>query len=362
MSTQQKILKNDEIYIGIANTITEKEKIFNFRYKIYIKEMSKQIAGVDHDKQILKDELDEWAILLYAKVNSKIVATIRVNVGDEKKYGSKLSNILSFKNFKNHNKEMFGFVTKLMIDIPYRNSSILYSFMIASYKICYENNVKVFFGACNFHLLRLYEQMGFRRYTNNFIDPGYGLLAPIAIVVHDLEHLRKVRSPFLRAARKLVKPEQEYSSQSLKSPTLNSQITSAEDIWKLVSNTIAIGETSILYGLSETEIKFFLYHCGIHVKCDNGDIFVFQGDLSYSYNILLSGSLESLTISSPKKRYSIPGIQIGAQGLVGHDVNMEDIISVGESELFILSGLSFPRFVKNYQDIAYKIIANLNIK
>ena len=61
------------VTIGFATTAEEKTKIYRFRYRIYAEEMSKRFPNMDHTNKLLYDELDDWALIVYAKAGSEII-------------------------------------------------------------------------------------------------------------------------------------------------------------------------------------------------------------------------------------------------------------------------------------------------
>lgn len=360
---------DDSIRVGAAVNQLEKEEIYRLRYQIYVEEMSKRIESADYQNRFLCDELDPWAVLLYAKIGSRIIATARVNIGTIKQYPVKLVQILALDQFAgahNVSDPAFAYITKLMVVPAYRSSPALYLLIAKCYEICCDHQVDFAFGACNLQLLRLYEQMGFHRYTSNFVDPGYGLLAPIVLLINDIKHLRRVRSPLFRIARKRTEFGTEavewfYSHFFKTRHNVNSQIVNEDELWSILAKHLAPPFTQaidLLQGLSEGEAKKFLHNCGIYVHCDAGDMIVNQGDISYSYNLLLSGTLKSLTFRSPAKYY-LPGQHFGANGLTGHNVHNEDIVAASATEILVLSGIAFPRFSHAYPDIAHKVVKTI---
>jgi predicted GNAT family N-acyltransferase len=360
------------IKVGIAITPEEKREIYHFRYQTYVEEMSKHLEDIDYDHQLLSDELDEWTILLYAKLDSKIIATARVNIGNIEDFPEKVVNILSLKTFEiyypENEDQKFAYVTKLMVAPSHRGSPVLYLLIAKCYEICFSNQVQFTFGGCNFHLIRLYEQMGFHHYGKKFVYPGYGLLTPIVLVINDIPHLRQVRSPLYRIARKRKDVNTQvvecfHEKFAKHSSIINSQIVTEAELWSILCRVLNHPPTeviSILRELSETEAKKFLHACSSLVQCDTGDIITNQGDISYSYNILLSGKLKSLTFQHPIKEYTIPGQYFGANGLTEHNKHTEDIEAVSFVELLVLSGMAFPRFFHSHPDIAHKIVRNLS--
>jgi predicted GNAT family N-acyltransferase len=361
----------NSIKIGMAITPEEKREIYHFRYQTYIEEMSKNIVEADYTNKQLYDELDEWGLLLYAKIGSEVIATERINIGTLTDFPQKIIDILSLDEFQNYDTKMidhkFAYITKVMIAPAYRGSPVLYLLMAACYEICCHNQIQFGFGICNLHLLRLYEQMGWHRYTKNFIYPGYGLQVPIVLLADDIQHLRRVRSPLLRIARK----RGEVSSQSVEwfhtkfirhAPIINSQLITEEELWSILCkelNCLPTGPIAILRELTDTEAKTFLHSCSSLVHCDTGDMITTQGDISYSYNILISGKLKSLTFQHPIKEYTSPGQHFGANGLTEHNKNTEDIVAVTSVQILVLSGMAFPRFFHSHPNIAHKIVQTM---
>jgi len=359
------------IKIGVAITPAEKKEIYHFRYQIYVEEMSRHFAEVDYDNQQLYDDMDEWSMLLYAKIGSKIIATKRITIGTIADFPQKVIDFLSLETFdkRSHmsSAQEFAFITKVMVAPAHRGSPVLYLLMAKCYEICCLNHIQFIFGISNFHLLNLYEQMGCRRYYKNFFYPGHGLAVPIVLLADDVQHFRKVRSPLFRIARKrkaLNTNAVEWFDAIFtdNSPIINSQLVSEEELWSILCKRLQGLPTEVitlLQGVSDTEAKKFLHSCGIFVQCAPGDLITFQGDVSYSCNILISGKLKSLTFIRPTKEYLTPGQTFGANGLTEHNKHTEDIAAVSSAEVLALSGVSFQKFTRTNPEIAHKIIQNL---
>ncbi|SMC32261.1 GNAT family N-acyltransferase [Sporomusa malonica] len=361
----------NSIEIGIAITPSEKREVYHLRYQIYIEEMSKQLGNTDYVNKLLYDELDEWTVLLYAKIGSELIGTARINIGTLAQFPQEIVDFLSLDTFQDfyteHSDHKFAYTGKLMIAPAYRSSSALYLLMVKGYEVFCSNQIQFAFGSSNFHLLRLYEQMGFRRYSKNFVESGYGLLTPFILVVNDIDHFRTVRSPFFRIARKrgavnMQAVEWFHANFTKNSPVINSQIVTEEELWTVLCKRLASPPTeaiAILHKLSVSEAKKFIHCCGAYVQCDSGDIITNQSDVSYSYNILISGRLKSLTFHRPVKEYTIPGQHFGANGLTELTKHTEDIAAMDSVEILVLSGLAFQRFFHSHPEIAHKIVQSM---
>lgn len=366
-----KSMNEEEETIQIYEAVTPKEKeaIYHFRYQIYIEEMSKTLKDADYHNQQLHDDLDEWAILLYAKTGSKIIGTARINIGSFGDFSKELIKSLNLHVFQNcitDDGYNIAFLTKLMVAATHRSSPALYLLIGKCYEICCANHVEFGFGICNFHLPRLYEHMGFHRYTRNFTLPGYGLQIPLVMLANDIQHFRTVRSPLFRLARKreIVKTQavEWFHENVIKHSTIiNSQLITQDELWSILCTHLQsspVETIAILKGLSESEAKIFLHSCGSYIHCETGELITPQGDISYSHNLLLSGKLKSLTFQRLIKEYTLPGQHFGANGLTEQNKHTEDIIVTSPAEILVLSGMAFQRFFHSYPEIAHKIVYN----
>jgi len=361
----------NSITIGTATTLAEKREIYHLRYQIYVEEMSKHLEEVDYGNQILYDEMDEWAYLVYAKIGSELIGTIRINIGTLADFPREVAEFLSLDTFQNSNAKNdnynYAYASKLMVAAAHRSSPVLYLLIARGYELFYHNQAQFAFCLCHPHLLRLYEQIGFHRYEKNFFYPGHGLLVPIVLVVNDLQYLRMVRSPLFRIARKREAVnthavEWFHAKFTKHSHIINSQLVTEEELCSILCTRLDCPPTeviTILRDLSVPEVKKFLHRCGVLVQCAAGDIITTQGDISYAYNILISGRLESLTFQRPVKKYALPGQHFGANGLTEHNKHTEDIIAIDSVEILVLSGMAFQKFFHSHPDIAHKIVQNI---
>lgn len=358
----------ESIKIHFALTPKEKWEIYRFRYQIYVEEMSKQLSEADYENNLLYDELDEQAILLYAKIGSKIIATARINIGLLKDFPPLLIDQLSLFTFQTYNiNQKFSYCSKLMVTPEYRNSPVTYLLMAKCCELSNDYNVSFIFLICNFHLIRLYEKIGCHRFGENYLIPGYGLMTPLALSMDDIQHLKSIHSPLFRVARKKKSHDFQaiawfYEKFVTPSSIINSQLVTEEELWSTLCRRLGSLPTEsiiLLKTLSTQEAKVFLHSCSTIVKCAPGNILASLGNISYSYDILLSGKLRSLTFINPLKEYALPGEHFGANGLNEHEMHTEDIAAIQASEILVLSGMAFRKFFYTHFDIAHKIISNI---
>lgn len=364
----------EKIEIGIASTEHEKEGIFRLRYRIYVEEMHRQPVAIDHSSRLLFDELDKWAFLLYAKAGSEIIGTMRVNIGLIEQFPRDLANLLYMDNFKTFCNEnscpLVAFSSKLMVSPAYRNSPALHFLSAKGYELYCDHHVQLNFGGCNFYLLRLYEQFGCRRFGRNFIDPGYGMLTPFILLVNDADHLKAVRSPFIRIARKRgiadsTATDWFYKEFPEAASVINSQLVTEEELWNFLCQKFGGLPQEIIpaiRGLSEAEARTFLYCTSVTVSCYPEDHLITSGLISDELSILVSGRLVAFDRSGRSKHSIHPGQHFGQVGLFSQAVQNLNIKAAAVSSILVISRQAFTSFSRSKPDIAYKIMRNLLTK
>jgi len=362
----------NSIMVSIAQTPEEKMEVYRFRYRVYIEEMNLQIETANHRIRVVSDELDKNAILLYAKASGKIIGTQRINIGRIDDFPSDLARFLCLEKFQNYfsnqHQAFFAYTSKLMVASHYRNSPVLHLLTAKGYELYSKYNVPFNFGVCNFHLLRLYEQFGCRRYVSSFTAPGYdGILTPFVLLVDDIRHLRAVRSPFYRLARRKENLENQtadwlYSKFPESFRVINSQLTSTDSLWSLLHTRLgAPPEQSIplLQGLAITDAKKFLSDCGILISCRPGEQITSSTSTSHTLKILVSGSLLAKSHYGFEDVMIKPGQGFGATGMVSPAQYEQDFFAATDTEVLVLSRLSFERFRLLHPQAADIIIVNI---
>jgi hypothetical protein len=83
----------------------------------------------------------------------------------------------------------------------WRDSPALSILFTAAFKMSKERNVRFDFCHCAPAQLQLYQRLGYRRYAANFSDKT-GLRVPMVMLLDDIRHLKRVRSPLFRIACK----------------------------------------------------------------------------------------------------------------------------------------------------------------
>lgn len=181
----------------IKEALTDEERrgIYALRYTVYIEEMKKPYAGADHVNNLLYDDFDKTATLLYAVRDNRTVGTMRVNFGEDcVSYYEKLS----LNIFSKVRTESISLCSRFMVESSRRNSMIFAKIAVAMYLLGIKKDVELNFMHCAPHLVRIFEYIGYRCYTKEFYDEEVGVQIPMVLHLKDIDHLKKVRSPIYK--------------------------------------------------------------------------------------------------------------------------------------------------------------------
>ena len=110
--------------IKVARSDKDREQIFRFRYDVYVTEMGKSPAEADHDKKIIRDELDNDAHLLYAEDEGQIVGTVRLNCRSKRKFPAVWEQRYDIEKFAPSFGDHISMTSRMMVAKDYRGSSV----------------------------------------------------------------------------------------------------------------------------------------------------------------------------------------------------------------------------------------------
>jgi len=364
--TKQTTPSEHPLKICIATEKWEKERIYRFRYQLYVEQISKTLTFVDHRNKQMSDEMDKHSILLYAESGSEIVGTMRLTIGDPSQFPKPLPKIFSMHKFKtilhDYSTQLLGLSTKLAISPKYWGSILMYQLLATAFKTYQENNIPFSLGACNPHLISLYERLGHRRFARNFTDPGYGLLVPILLIIEDSAYLKSIHSPMYRIARK--KPHNAELVQRFKqafpeaAKHINTQLTSAADLWNYIQAKFAgtsITSLPVFRNLTDTDCLTLLQF-GAIFPCTNGDCIISSGDMVNELYFLLSGAVVS---ESPAGSALLRPGQCFGGGLTSSLVHSATITAVTESEIIVIPRQAFEKFTQLHPAPAAAFLNNI---
>jgi predicted GNAT family N-acyltransferase len=356
--------------IQVARRDEDRERIFRFRYDVYVTEMGKSPAEADHQKKIIRDELDEDAHLLYAEDEGQIVGTVRLNCRSKKKFPDVWEQRYDIEKFAPSFGDHISMTSRMMVARDYRGSSVPAALVGAVYSAGREMGSKFDFCNCAPSLLEFYEQIGFRRFTDGFVDEDNGYHVPLVMVVRDTQYLRQVRSPLYRVARNFEhEPETgAWFQETFPSHAgiANSRTRNTEEFWKQLSDQLADPPTEcipLFESLSDKEVSNFL-RSGTVLSLQPGDRIIRQGDVGDEMYIILSGVAEAVSRKEDQEHslaIMSKGQIFGEVAFISTAVRSADVNALTEMQVLIISKGFLTRAMRKQPEISAKVLFNLSL-
>lgn len=363
-------MRNAEIFkVEMAQTEEERNRAYRLRYEVYVEEMEKMRIQANHKEKAVCDELDDESTVFYVEHAGQLVGTARLRVGSLKEFPEDIVSALQLQSFRAVLPDggRISFLSHCLVRGDFRRTDVFSLLFTRCYAYACEKQAALICSKCELSLIRLYEQMGFERYGENILVPGQGIQLPMALVVGNEQHFKRVGSPLSKIEKKMGAAEEKaleclQAKQREGAATVNRQLVSQEDWWEAMTEALQaspLQEIPLLNGLTASEAKAFLRACGSIVSFRTGDVFFAQGEPSVSCNILLAGSFRSLTILSPELVYDRPGQTLGENGLVGRRYQRESVAAATDAKVLVLADIAFAQFSETHFDTAHQLVKNL---
>lgn len=361
---------DSNLQIRVAETAREKNAVYRFRYNVYVDEMGKSLSYADHKQKMLKDDLDDSAELFMAIFNTDVIATARLNHGDVTEFNQYWRDIYKLDQWDEFPARAVTVNSRLMVAEDWRGTAILGNLVQELFRHLRIRGVRFSFLTCAPSLLEFYEQLGYRRYTDGYVDDDVGYLVPVVFVLEDAAYMKLVHSPFRRVAR-------EYKADSSGSEWLedhfpehtahiNKRLIDHENFWDILENNLhtdPINSIGLLANLDEDEAKDFL-NTGTILPCKEGDLIIRPGDVGDEMFVVLEGVAEVWggTEERPLSMALLgPGQVFGEIAFVSKVPRTAKVVANTDMKLLLLTQTFFNKAMKNMPSIVAKVLLNLSV-
>ncbi|MBU6429684.1 MAG: GNAT family N-acetyltransferase, partial [Cyanobacteria bacterium REEB65] len=279
--------------IQLAESPEEREAIQAFRYRVYVDEMGKPMAEADHVHKRVVDPADATGIIFAAYEDDELVGTLRLNVGLASMANDPHLAIYNAGLFADVDPDKLAFASRFMLRRDYRGSMAAHRLSLGALEAAMSRGVRLALCYCAPYLISYYEQMGFRRYTNNFQDElGYRI--PMVMVLYDAEHLRAVKSPLLERVPPPPPGEDWHAWFLQRFPDfvipINSRLVSTEEFYGLLNRMLhddPLQSIPLLRNLDKEEADH-VFKAGTVLPCRAGETIIRAGERSTEMYLSLS--------------------------------------------------------------------------
>ena len=358
------------ISIHVAETESERERVFALRYAIHAVELGKGGSGVDHARQRVTDEADRDAIILYAEDEARMVGTIRLNVGGMEGLPEVLRRTYDTAALECLlGPQRVSVTSRFVVDPAYRGRTLASLLVLRLYELGVNRGVKADFCMCEVPLLRLYYRLGYREYRDAFRPDGIGLRVPLLLCAQDRAHLIRVESPFGmvlpeaiddggRTARSAL---QAYPAFKSDGPLPQGDLRT---LWAGIADALtrsAHPRPTLLDGFSEAEVDtIFARGASLHFQCEA--LVQPGGERRAGLGVLLEGSLGvGLHVGDGYHWLEIlrPGDVFGEPSLPPAGGRATDLVALDRTRTVMLPADLIERLQKDRPELAARLSRNL---
>lgn len=356
-----------KIQVREVETKAELEALYSFRYRVYVEELS-MTDQADHARQWLQDGYDEESVHYAIFKDGNIVGSLRCtgldHVSDPNPLIEKFEMEPALKAF---GASAIITTSRFMVSSELRNAMAMLNLMVTAFQDTRRGKIRLNFGDCSPHLLPFYEHLGYRRYTDGFVDSAYGYKLPIMMLVGDRQFFERVRSPLA----KLLKPEDDdvearawFAGTYADYIDLVSAAFMPDDLFfDLLAEKLAndpLHSMALLKGLNQDEAKRFLRRATV-INLKAGDAIIRQGDRDNTLFAMLSGVAEVHTDgrNGPPIAVFAAGDTFGEIGFLTSVPRTANVIARTDSEVLVLSGSFIERLVEAEPSMGARVLNNL---
>ncbi|HEY3352114.1 MAG TPA: GNAT family N-acetyltransferase [Polyangia bacterium] len=281
-----------------AETAEEREAIARLTYDIYVDEMGWDDIG-DRERRTVTFPDDASARFVYATDEGKVVGAIRVQLGADGPFTAETEQTYDLGRFAGvaAPAEM-AVLTRLMARPEHRAGFVPFALMAAAAELAVRQGVQLFFCDCQPHLLNLYTKVGFRTYARCFSHPIVGLMIPLVAAPLDVEHQRRIGSPFLALAEQHHRPSPipALLDQLLATGEATTRISGQDEAARWVAEyEQACRQTERRVGLFDgmpQETIARILDRGSILDCRAGDRIIRKGVADRTLYVILQGTVE----------------------------------------------------------------------
>lgn len=339
--------------------------LYRLRYEVFVVEQHKYKETANHGERMLRDHLDDVAEHLCLFQNDQIIGSLRQVRGREHA-SEEMWKQFGLDDFAAFPDSYFGFSGRLMLPRTERGSLGLVNLLQTNYERGRTAGAMFDFIICNPHLVRLYEQLGYRRYRQDFFDPNHGYNVPMVFLADDVPHLEDIRSPFLPVAQlwpSQPKISQWFHQQFPYNAASASAVISPETFAKSVAEKIGGNEIPLLAEFSNDELHALFVACTrLHV--DAGARLARQGDMGEELYLILEGNAEARATHCGAARPQViesfgRGDFFGELSVLTGNPRTSDVIATSELDVLFFDRATLLKFMKRKPELAAKLLLNI---
>jgi hypothetical protein len=191
-----------------ATTPREREAIARLRYEVHVREHNVPLDEADHARQRLwypDDDLPS-TIHFYAGSPDEMLGCLRIRLWGPGQVPADMRAFYSMDLLPGLDALTVCDVTKMVVVPKLRGTTAMAALSGYSiYETVKEHGNHLMFACCAPGLLRSYQSIGLRTFGGRLRDTSWGLIVPLIGLTHEIEHTRRIGSPWYPALARLAR-------------------------------------------------------------------------------------------------------------------------------------------------------------
>ncbi len=184
--------------IIVSNSVDSQDfhRLYRFLYRIWTRESDRELPGTDHERQEIKDNLDDSATHFMALDSTdRITGCVRANRLSDGLPEQVLKEHLGLDNLTHlFNPKNVVLISHLAISPDHRGGAVISLLLSDLFRHLFETRANVAVCHCRLNLVSLYYRIGFRPYLPNFSFQNQ-LHVPLIGCINDKKYLERTGSP-----------------------------------------------------------------------------------------------------------------------------------------------------------------------
>jgi len=356
------------IEVRVATDAAAVERVARFRYHVLIETLGGELHQADRARQAVSDPLDPAAVHIFALEGEKMTGSLRICPGGPGKLPEAEHRAFQLERFHDFEATALGLTDRLVIGQGGPSGPVAATLLGAAFKLAQRHGCRFDFAYCPPALVQLYERLGYRRYSDNFVDGDGAYQVPLVLVLEDQAHLNRIKSPFARMVL-LPKERSEDAAwfarnfpQAVARPS--EQGMNEDGFWQFLTERLheyPHHGIPLLAGLTHREAKRFL-SIGTVLSCRAGDRVVAQGDIGREMFVLLAGEAEARARGTEQPLAEFHrGDVFGEIAYLADTPRSADVLAKTDLEVLVLTQETMRLAMRQVPEIAAKVLFNLSL-
>ena len=344
-----------------AKTEEEKEAVYRLRYDLYVTDQGLFENVADHERRWLTDEYDSVSRIALAEVDGEVVGTIRVTFGSETTFSQGTRREYDFDRFGGVVDDRdIGTITRLLVREEFRgNGMIPFQLLWRAFECAAIHDLELLLGSCEPHLVNRYRTLGFQPYGKLYNHPTSGVLVPIAVVLGDVAHVRRIESPMVSALTRRSRPIDQVDHILALVRTEDRAIKSRghdpKEYWDAILGSLT-KVRAIMSEISREEASALLAKSHI-IDCQPADAIILAGHVSRTLYVLLEGTLEVYDGGRLVETLEERGMLVGEVAFFTMGQRMSDVLAgPNGARVLALSTGNLHRIIQSHSPMAAKFL------